>query len=770
MPVAAPIDVPVQIREALIKAAASTSPRRFLAALNASGFINTHDATVLSLRQAALDRLGIPSELLDDFGSQVPVPHGLADFDGEVFERNMDALDPAIRARVARLPHGVRYLHADDGGRIIATANGRWYALAVDPADIERSISKFCSGKHTTPGPFLIAGFSNPQVLKSLVAATAASDSLYRPRIDVIEPNSSTAAIGFGCEDISSLIADSRVHWHIGSEAAERRMRELESTIDEALPVAVLPSEGIPTATDVTLQERLDGLHARQREELIRLRAKIDAVYASRDRAWWRNRFTETSRLRVLVISCRHTTFIRHAASDLADAMRDSGAVVRIVEEAGAESKLTALHYARAIVEHEPDVVITMNFPRSTFRAAVPANVPYVCWIQDAMSHLFDSEQGRSQTDFDFNVGYLFPELFERFGYPSTRTLNCTVVASDTKFSIPSDPRISRSCELAMVSHHGESPKRLHESLRSRFDTIPGARGFLDELFPKVVMAATDASRRCVNDALLDAIRGAASATLHRELDESNLIGVLRQYAHPIADRVFRHETIHWAADLADARGWRLKLYGKGWETCERFACYAAGEIEHGEALRDVYHGAALHLHASITALAHQRVMECALSGGLCLPRLHREMLRGTLREMQLELLEHAPDEVDEMTGSLIYHASARPELARFITMWRALGEGSESNRLVIPHESAVELNRGRPWLRRNGDPNMIFGDLAANTFRDRESFESVAIRAVEDPAWRQQQADAIRERVAAGYTHRVFANRVIELVSSDFR
>ncbi len=64
----------------------------------------------------------------------------------------------------------------------------------------------------------------------------------------------------------------------------------------------------------------------------------------------------------------------------------------------------------------------------------------------------------------------------------------------------------------------------------------------------------------------------------------------------------------------------------------------------------------------------------------------------------------------------------------------------------------------------------MIFGDLAANTFRDRESFESVAIRAVEDPAWRQQQADAIRERVAAGYTHRVFANRVIELVSSDFR
>ena len=770
MVAAAAFGIPSQIRDALIKAAVSTTPRRFLAALHASGYINSDDSTVRRLREAALNQLGISFHPLPDEESQIDVRDELADQGREMFERNIQALHSKVRAALSPYPHGVRYLHANDGGRVIATADGCWYAIASVPSEVAASVSACCSAQQPSPGPFLITGFSNPEVLKALVNAARSDEKLYRPRIDVIEPNASVAAIGFGCEDIRDLISDSSIHWYIGSDAAEHRMRELEARIDDALPVVVMPSECIPTPTDVAMQERLQSLHARQREELIRLRAKIDAVYALRDAAWWKHRFGTAAQLRIVVISCRHTTFIRHAASDLAEAMRESGAAVRIVEESDEESKLTALHYARAMVEHEPDIVITMNFPRSTFRAAIPANVPYVCWIQDAMGHLFDAEQGRSLTEFDFNAGYLFPELFEKFDYPFARTLNCTVVASDSKFHRNTIGAGSHACELAMVSHHGESPAKLHEKLRSRFETIAGAQGFLDELFPKVVIAATQAASQHVNEALVDAIRSASCTTLGRELDDNSINRVMRQYAHPVADRVFRHELIHWAADLADSRGWRLKLYGKGWNTCERFASYAAGELEHGEQLRSAYQGAALHLHASITALAHQRVMECALSGGLCLPRLHREMLRGTLREMQLELLEHAPDEIDPTCGAFIYHADSRPELSHFLAMWRTLGEETEPSRLVIPQNAAAELLRARPWLRRVSDPNMIFGDLSANTYRDKKTFESIAIRAVEDPQWRKERADMIRERVSAGYTHRVFARQVIELVNRSFR
>src|SRR6185295_13062943 len=93
-----------------------------------------------------------------------------------------------------------------------------------------------------------------------------------------------------------------------------------------------------------------------------------------------------------------------------------------------------------------------------------------------------------------------------------------------------------------------------------------------------------------------------------------------------------RHQTVAWAAELARERGWRLRLYGRGWAEVPELAEFARPEVSHGEALRACYRATAAHLHVSIYTLAHQRVMECALSGGLPLSRLVPENLVVPLR------------------------------------------------------------------------------------------------------------------------------------------
>src|SRR5262249_16387321 len=103
---------------------------------------------------------------------------------------------------------------------------------------------------------------------------------------------------------------------------------------------------------------------------------------------------------------------------------------------------------------------------------------------------------------------------------------------------------------------------------------------------------------------------------------------VLRTYAFPMADRMLRHQTAAWAASLARERGWRLRLYGRGWDTAAAFEEFARPGIAHGEALRACYRAAAAHLHVSAHTLTHQRVMECALSGGLPLCRLLPDLLQ----------------------------------------------------------------------------------------------------------------------------------------------
>ena len=55
-------------------------------------------------------------------------------------------------------------------------------------------------------------------------------------------------------------------------------------------------------------------------DETATLRADVEQEYAGRDRATWKERFASGDALRVLVLSCRHTTYVRHAAADLAQA------------------------------------------------------------------------------------------------------------------------------------------------------------------------------------------------------------------------------------------------------------------------------------------------------------------------------------------------------------------------------------------------------------------------------------------------------------------
>src|SRR6185436_2501010 len=82
-------------------------------------------------------------------------------------------------------------------------------------------------------------------------------------------------------------------------------------------------------------------------------------------------------------------------------------------------------------------------------------------------------------------------------------------------------------------------------------------------------------------------------------------------------------QALAWAAALAEKRGWRLKIYGKGWENHPRLCAYASGALDHGEELRSSFQAAGVHLNVTAHSLVHQRLIECILSGGFPMCRLH---------------------------------------------------------------------------------------------------------------------------------------------------
>jgi hypothetical protein len=259
--------------------------------------------------------------------------------------------------------------------------------------------------------------------------------------------------------------------------------------------------------------------------------------------------------------------------------------------------------------------------------------------------------------------------------------------------------------------------------------------------------------------------------TLGGQPDPRLLTMIQRTYAMPLVDRMLRHETVEWAAAIASRRGWRLSLYGRGWDLHPRLGQFARGEVAHGEMLREVYVGAAAHLHVSATALVHQRVLECFLSGGLCLTRVHRDGLSGPRTTMNQALLARGPD-AENVERGLGYRVADHPEAMVFVSLVQRLGLGDAAGvwdgRVWIPRAKADGLRRMGELIAQDHDANWLLGDLATLSFGTSAQLEERLQWAVEGGTERERWIDAVRRRIENHLTHDAMVARLVGALTSD--
>ena len=251
--------------------------------------------------------------------------------------------------------------------------------------------------------------------------------------------------------------------------------------------------------------------------------------------------------------------------------------------------------------------------------------------------------------------------------------------------------------------------------------------------------------------------RAAEESGFAPESDERHRL--LRHYALPLADRVLRHSSLRWAAEACRRRGWRMRIYGNGWESHPELAEFARGDVPHGEELRACYRSAAAHLHASANTLVHQRVLECALSGGLPLCRLtHNAVMDGLYAAKRAIAADLGVNEDVKLLP--IDH----PALAAQASLMQRLGlRPSRRIRIDADEFDGLRSPDGRladgvcaPWL---------LCDLAETSFSDGPSLETLLARAVERPEWRASLSRSIAERARARCSTDVLASRMLATI-----
>lgn len=623
--------------------------------------------------------------------------------------------------------------------------------------------------------PITIEGMSPPWMFVEICRATSQRADGSWPRITVVQEDPLELLDGLAHIGLEEWLSQARVEIVAGPSAGACLGERLRARSDYEINGPVIVVESTKARVRPSVREVITRSVVHQRDEEASLRRALDRTYAGRDVGWWSRRYAAAASggepLRVLVPTCRYSTFIQHSSRGLAAAFERAGCRAEVLIEPDDCTRFTSGAYLRRIAEFEPDLIVLINFARSHLPGKLPKDVPYVCWIQDAMPHLFDERSGASHGSLDFLAGHLHGELFTRFGYPAERLIPSPVVADDARFHTGAvDPAVLRehTCEIAMASHHGETPEAMHERLMRECAPEPLLGETCRRLRPRIERAVQLGLDGSILATIGAAVREEVESVYGRNATSRVESIVRRVYAVPLADRMIRHETLHWAADLAASHGWRLHVYGRGWDVHPRFGRYWRGELGHGEPLRAAYQGARVHLHASVNTLVHQRVMECALSGGLPLCRLHGDALASVRAWAQQAAIVRGGN-VDSAGGAVVIDAEQHPEVGTALEALASVGDDSRGW-LIVPRGRVESMQRERAWKSLGHHAAWLLGDLCWLTFTSKDSLEACVGRAIEDSAWRAASSEAIAERVRAELSLSALAKRMLTCVGDSLR
>jgi hypothetical protein len=641
-------------------------------------------------------------------------------------------------------------------------------ASTLAPAGLSSLIPGFQPPADGRVRGIVLAGLDDPELLTTLLRALPRSADGYETPVYIVAP---TATLP------TELTPSDRVRIFTGDRAVDDFLADRRAAITLSLPRSILQGGSGAAGWLPRLNHGLAELSRQQQALDHALRAKLDNTARTRGMAHWHARFSAIvsgrSPARVLILTSRYSTFVRHAGEDLAAALGELGHDARVLMEPTPHATLTSCHYLHEIDQFDPDMLVGINYPRASLGNALPEGWPYVCWVQDAMPHLFTG--AARATALDFVIGHAYAGALERQGYAAGRVLPHPVPVSETKFrprGRTQDRDARFTCDIAYVSHRSETPAAFH----ARFLRESGMQGPAAAALERCRAAVADAvSRWATEPSGAELIKAAQSmAQGLGKAGDARIIDLLRhQYVLPLAEQLLRHETLEWAALIARDEGLTLKIFGKGWEAHPTLAEFTAGPLTHGEDLRDCYQSAACHLHASPLGVNHQRVFECAMSGGVALCRrsweelYHHDWIES--RSFILERIE--PDLWRNNPRWPVHTIANHPRLMKVIRdrqrMIRKPGgwdhefHHGQYAHIEFPGVSYDQTPLPPPYMRAY----TILGDILETTFSTPDELRERILLAAKRGTWRDQISTGISARARDAVGMHRFADRMLGLV-----
>ena len=622
--------------------------------------------------------------------------------------------------------------------------------------------------------PIILEGFDPPWMFEELYnASTGTTLPNFRQRLIVVQEDAAEFLNGLACIKLNEKLADERTLWFIGTNATEKLKAWTSEQLLVGPPQCVISNPQIrQKATPSTQQVFQDASRAweLQRNSLTE---KVQQKFNPRSTSYWNERFQRAHNggepLRIVLLTSRFSTYILHSAEDLLQELRADGHDAQLLVEPDQHSLATDTFYLDAMNRINPDLVICINFPRSMIPSRVAKDIPYVCWIQDMMPHLLDSKVGEAQTPLDFTVGMVSQSFYQQYAYPREQVQWMPMSASTRKFQPPKTQAPYES-DICWITHHGEPAPELHKRLiRDCEATIPDAADRLCNVPDQITELCRDSTSFMLYE--LHRLKQEIIAELPtRSNSPIKPSALVHSYVDQMAERIFRLETARWAVRAANKNGWTLKLHGRGWDINDEFTAYAAPEIAHGEDLVRCYSSAAVQLHASLTQPLHQRVAECAFSGGLPLCRITRDsfsllndnIIRQAEEQGYGRRLQNDPDGREVEINQL---SQAQHMVSQLRRLRLCAPNEYQDGKLSWPGFKIKDMKAQDTSIIRAHTE--VFNGMLNHFFATESDLESLLAMAISDSQWRNEQSAVAQNQLMKTMSTKSFSHQMLEFVTN---
>ncbi len=560
-------------------------------------------------------------------------------------------------------------------------------------ADHTAATQRLQFDRKATPVPHPIAfdGLGFGWLFLHLLSATERSCLTYSCAVYVVTPAPVELAMLFHMHDLQNVMGQARVRWIVG-DSAEAALAELGEGFsrhwDWSVPARVVQSPLIARSV-LALEGEINKVRSAREKMCGELIGQIERQYSGRDARWWGRRYAEASAekpLRVLGITSRYTTVLRHSMAELQTAVEAAGCQMEVAMEPDDASLENP--FLEKLSAFAPDLIVQISRMRYE-NAQLPRNVPFLCWDQDNLPCMRTAAATESLDDLTFVAGHGALQGYAHLGWPARQVILCPLAAATHRYAprmMDAELLARHACDFSYVSNAAESPAALCKAHLARFAhdahaaTLFGA--FCERLIhtpaPEGIPWHDDSVR-----ALLLQLAGERGMTVpDAGVQEMVMSGVL------IADRAFRHETLEWVSGFCRARNKKLRLYGAGWESHPTLGIYAAGVAQAGEELQAITQATRINLQIIGTGVLHPRLLDGLAAGGFFMfRRTHHDHLDAAFLAARDVVSRHVASEMPRRLLDL-----DRVENQELAAAWRVIRANYVAQQAAQRFDDAVVL------------------------------------------------------------------------------